>query len=290
MSSNPQQKTAKKIGLNSVISWGASVVIIGLMFKILHLPGGTYMIAVGLLTESFLFFILGIASMTVVEEEGGDKKASGLEDLLATAITPKVIERLSMGFQQFNKTVESVNQIAGSFNVTQNLIKEIEVASGDVKKFRDNMSVSSTGFGELNKSLQAAGQMAAGAQGMMKDFDAASNGLKSFSKNMTDMNSNCDQFNKSLSAVGQMSASAQGMMKDFEVAGSGLKSFAKNMTDMTANLDQFAKNVTAINQMTASTQNMLKEFEAAAAGMRAYNKNITDLSKVYAAQLEAFKK
>src|SRR6185369_1288873 len=100
MSSNPQQK--KKIGLNTVISWGASVVIVGLMFKILHWKGGEIMIALGLGTESALFFILGLASMTVVEETKPGEKASDINDLLSTAITPKVIERLSMGFQQFN--------------------------------------------------------------------------------------------------------------------------------------------------------------------------------------------
>ncbi len=85
-----QQK--KKIGLNTVISWGASVVIIGLMFKILHWPFGELFISVGLLTESFLFFILGIASMVVEEEKGGsdtgDKGGSALHDLLATNISP----------------------------------------------------------------------------------------------------------------------------------------------------------------------------------------------------------
>ena len=245
MSSNQK----KKIGLNTVISWGASVVIIGLMFKILHWPGGELFIAVGLLTESFLFFILGIASMIVVEDDdkggSGDKGGNSLTDLLATSITPKVIEGLSNGFKQFNTTVASVNQVAGSFNVTQNLIKEIETASGDVKKFRDGMGAAYTGF---------------------------------------------DNFSKSMQAIVQMSNSSQTMVKDFEAAGQGLKSFSKNMSDMNASFDQFTKTLAAINQMTASSQSMLKEFESATANMRAYNKNLTDLTRVYQAQLEAFKK
>lgn len=243
MSSNPQAK--KKVGLNTVISWGASVVIIGLMFKILHLPGGEWLIAIGLLTEAFLFFILGLASMTVVEEgkaAGGD---NGLNDLLATAITPKVIERLSAGFAQFNKTVESVNQVAGSFAVTEKLIKEMEATTVDVKKFRDNMAAVTTGF---------------------------------------------DQFNKGLQSIGQMATASQGMMKDFEAAGQGMRSFSKNVTDMNASFDQFTKTLAAINQMTASSATMLKEFEAATVGMKAYNKNMTDLTKVYQAQLDAFRK
>lgn len=240
-----QQK--KKVGLNSVISWGASVVIIGLMFKILHWRGGELMIALGLLTESFLFFILGIASMVVEEEKGpdGEKAGSALHDLLATNITPKVIESLSNGFKQFNNTVAQVNQVAGSFNVTQNLLKEMETATGDVKKFRDGLTSAGSGFGEFSKSIQAISQMSAASQNMMKDFDGASQGMKVFAKNVNDMNASFDQFNKTLAAI---------------------------------------------NQMTASSQAMLKEFDTATQSMKAYNKNLSDLNRVYAAQLEAFKK
>ncbi len=245
MSSHPQAK--KKIGLNTVISWGASVVIIGLMFKILHWPGGELFIAVGLLTESFLFFILGLASMTVVEEhKGGDQGGSGLHDLLATAITPKVIEKLSMGFQQFNKTVESVNQVAGSFNVTDKLIKEMEATTTDVKKFRDNMTAVGSGFDQFSKALQAIGQMSAASQGMMKDFEGASQGMRAFSKNVTDMNASFDQFTKTLAAINQMTASSATMLKEFEAATVGMKAYNKNLTDLTkvfqGQLDAFRKN------------------------------------------------
>ena len=246
MSSNPQVKAKKKIGLNTVISWGASVVIIGLMFKILHWPGGELFIAAGLTTEAILFFILGVAAMSVQEEEhAAEGGGSGLNDLLASAITPKVIEKLSMGFQQFTKTVESVNQVAGSFNVTEKLIKEMEVTTTDVKKFRDHMIAVGSGF---------------------------------------------DQFSKALVAVGQMSTASQAMMKDFDGASQGMKSFAKNMTDMNASFDQFSKTLASINQMSASSASMVKEFEIATNGIKAYNKNLADLTKVYQAQLDAFKK
>src|SRR5690606_6678097 len=53
------EKRKFKLGINTLISWGASVVIVGLMFKILHFQGGEWMIAVGLSVEALLFFILG---------------------------------------------------------------------------------------------------------------------------------------------------------------------------------------------------------------------------------------
>lgn len=248
MSSNPQQKGKKKIGLNTVISWGASVVIIGLMFKILHWPGGELFISLGLMTEALLFFILGVAAMSATEEEkgaDGTNNAKGFEELLATSITPKVIEKLTMGFQQFNKTVEAMHSVANAGGVSQNFIKEVEVATGDVNKFRTNMT------------------------GVITSFDA---------------------FNKSLKDVSSMTNNAQNIMKDFETAGAGLKTFAKNVTDMNASFDQLNKTLAILNQMGASTQNIMKEFDGVATGIKSYNKNITELSKIYQAQVEAFRK
>jgi gliding motility-associated protein GldL len=45
--------------LNFCYSWGASIVILGAMFKILHLPYGNTMLAVGMITEFFVFFVFG---------------------------------------------------------------------------------------------------------------------------------------------------------------------------------------------------------------------------------------
>ena len=99
-----------------------------------------------------------------------------------------------------------------------------------------------------------------------------------------------DSFNKSLQAISSMSATSQNMMKEFESAGAGMKSFSKNIGDMNANFDQFNKTLSAINQMTTSSQNMMKEFEAATNGIKLYNKSLGELARIYAAQVEAFRK
>ena len=49
----------KPYGITNIVSWGATVVIIGLMFKILHWPGATYFITMGLSVEAILFGLLG---------------------------------------------------------------------------------------------------------------------------------------------------------------------------------------------------------------------------------------
>lgn len=43
--------------LNYAYSWGASIVILGAMFKLTHLPGANFMLFLGMGTEVFVFFL-----------------------------------------------------------------------------------------------------------------------------------------------------------------------------------------------------------------------------------------
>lgn len=43
--------------LNYAYSWGASIVILGALFKLTHLPGGNYMLFIGMGTEVVVFFL-----------------------------------------------------------------------------------------------------------------------------------------------------------------------------------------------------------------------------------------
>ena len=50
----------KPFGIDNIISFGATVVIIGLLFKIQHWDYASTFITIGLGTEAFLFLILGL--------------------------------------------------------------------------------------------------------------------------------------------------------------------------------------------------------------------------------------
>jgi uncharacterized protein YukE len=206
------------------------------------------MIAVGLITEAILFFILGVAAMNVEDEAPvhGDPKSSGLDDLLATAISPAVIQKLSKGFEQFNTTVASVNQIANTGAAAQNMTKELDSTATDLKKFRDNVAVMGKDFEAFGKTIQSINQMSIASQTMLKDFETAGKGMQLFAKSMTDMNSSFDTFNKTLGAINAMTSSSQTMMKEFEAATQGMKAYNKSITDLAkiyqAQLEAFRKN------------------------------------------------
>lgn len=147
----------KRIGINTLISWGASVVIIGLTFKILHWAGGEWMIAIGLLVEAGLFFLMGYASLsdpgqasltgTVVDSRPGSA-ARNFEEVLATQVDEEVIDKLKNSFDRFSKTVESVNSVTGSATATQGMMTEIEHATVEIQELRRNLA-------ELNAAYRA---------------------------------------------------------------------------------------------------------------------------------------
>ncbi len=61
-----------RITINTLTSWGASVVIIGVMAKLLRWHAADTLIIIGMLTEAILFFILGFQSdeIKIIKEEG----------------------------------------------------------------------------------------------------------------------------------------------------------------------------------------------------------------------------
>lgn len=147
------QKKKFKLGLNTLISWGASVVIIGLMFKILHWKGGEIMIAAGLITEAILFFVLGFQAEQkepdwtrvypelddefsgerpkAVAVSQGQSSTQALDKMLSDAkIGPELIESLGSGLRTFGDKVSAISGIADTASATTELTAKVKSASG----------------------------------------------------------------------------------------------------------------------------------------------------------------
>ena len=69
--------------LNYAYSWGASVVILGTLFKLTHLPGANFMLFLGMGTEVFVFFLSAF-------DRPFDKTADGRD--LPTHVTEEYLE------------------------------------------------------------------------------------------------------------------------------------------------------------------------------------------------------
>ncbi len=171
------QKKKFKFGINTLISWGASVVIIGLMFKILHWKGGEIMIAAGLITEAILFFALGFQAETTETDwtriypeldpdfQGELPKASSfqsahaanstaaLDRMLSDAkIGPDLIESLGTGLRTFGDKVSAISNVADSASATTEFTAKIKTASGSFDSLNTAFSNATASLREMADS------------------------------------------------------------------------------------------------------------------------------------------
>ncbi|HEY4327264.1 MAG TPA: gliding motility protein GldL [Mucilaginibacter sp.] len=219
----------KPYGISNIVSWGATVVIVGLMFKILHWPGATYFIAGGLSTEAVLFFILGFqreaieidwsrAYPELSDDYTGDVKSSkkggdsfsntaALDKMLADAkIGPELIGSLATGLSTFGDKVASISRVTDAGDATMaytNKIKEATASYDSMSAAFDKASlnlseIASTGLDsksyheQINKMAKNLSALNAVYELELQD---SSNHLKSMNKFYTEMSNTIQSFN-----------------------------------------------------------------------------------------------
>jgi len=170
--------TGKKqpYGINNIVSWGATVVIVGLMFKILHWPGATYFIAGGLTTEAILFFLLGFQRDDVeidwrraypeLDEDfkgempkralsGGDNFSStaALDKMLEEAkIGPELIGSLADGLRTFGDKVNSISRVTDAGDATIAFTTKVKQATASYDNLSNAFDKASANLSELANS------------------------------------------------------------------------------------------------------------------------------------------
>lgn len=87
-----------RITIHTLTSWGASVVIIGVMAKLLRWHGADTLIIVGMLTEAVLFFILGFQSdeIKIVNEEGEGTANAVISPVATPSVTAPAVQTLNL--------------------------------------------------------------------------------------------------------------------------------------------------------------------------------------------------
>ena len=94
--------------LNYAYSWGASIVILGTLFKLTHLPGANLMLFLGMGTEVFVFFLSAF-------DRPFDKTADGRD--IPTHITEEYLETGKVTYDT-NNSVAGSQQVSGSHPVS----------------------------------------------------------------------------------------------------------------------------------------------------------------------------
>jgi gliding motility-associated protein GldL len=132
--------------MSKLYGWGASVVILGALFKINHYPGADYMLIAGLGTEALIFFFsafeppyvepdwsLVYPQLAGIYRKGkGDQKkpTEELDDMLKEAnIDQDLISRLGDGFRTLSDRTSKLAEVSDAASATNEYVTNIKSAS-----------------------------------------------------------------------------------------------------------------------------------------------------------------
>jgi gliding motility-associated protein GldL len=171
-----------KVIMNFVYGFGAAIVILGAMFKIMHWPGASAMIVIGLSTEAVIFAISAFEppheelDWTLVYpelaglpgEEGGhghggahgggskDSVSQELDKILEEAkIGPELLESLGNGMRKLSESTNNLADISEAGSATGEYVSNVRKAAASVEQLSESYvkaAESLTGFNSDDSS------------------------------------------------------------------------------------------------------------------------------------------
>jgi gliding motility-associated protein GldL len=161
MSKLPKVTGFKKY-LHLASCFGAAVVIVGALFKIMHWPGASAALIAGLGTEAVLFILFGIdipheeydwslaypelGGMGGHEHEESSEHSNlplttQLDNMLAEAkIGPELIESLGMGMRSLSDNASKMGDLSNAHLATNEYVDSVKSASQNVSHLSDTYS------------------------------------------------------------------------------------------------------------------------------------------------------
>lgn len=280
----------KKV-VGCVYSLGASIVIVGALFKIMHFPGAGPMLVVGMSIEAILFAIgcldkphaehhwenvfpqlvgYGADPELIKELEsrprptllgGGNDGGSSAN---VPALNEKELESLKAGISNLAKTATQLSELGSVANTTNKLNEKLDAAGQAAEQFAQAgkaVSEKSVALGETYV------QVTADMQKVVADTKAYEIQVANLSSQLT-----------SLNAVYELQIKALQSQVD------AYKTQSAKIADATAQVENLSAGV---KSMAEQANEALKNQEAYVAGAKQLANQVADLNKVYGNMLNA---
>ena len=152
--------------LNYAYSWGASIVILGALFKLTHLPGANFMLFAGMGTEAFVFFLSAF-------DRPFDKTADGRD--IPTHVTEEYLETGKVTYGETEEAAASAASgsatVAGSSSAAS--VSETPVSGGQTIIIGGGSFSGGAGVSAASSSSSVAGSESEGAEQIDESVAAA---------------------------------------------------------------------------------------------------------------------
>lgn len=267
--------------VNYMMSLGASVVIVGALFKIQHYPGASAMLVIGLLTEAFLFAIGAIEPQHLPtdwskvypelahgeEEEGEEghdevapKKAKKelmefddddelpitqqLDNLLEEAkIGPELIESLGSGLKNLSEQTNQLANISEAGVATNEYVESVRNASSKVGELSNTYEKAAASLVSISESSQGGSDMG--------------QHMTAISQNLAALNATYEmqlkEANTQLEASSKFFNGIEGLLENLNASVEDSKKYRENISELSNNISQL--NTVYGNMLTAMNIN-----------------------------------
>jgi gliding motility-associated protein GldL len=238
---------------------GAAVVIIGALFKILHLTGADEMLMIGLSVEAGIFF-LSAFEPPHAEVDWSKVYPELAEEYEAPAVAPRItnkqgasltqqldasLEKAKIGPELLDSLGKGLNNLAESAKKMSNL-SDAAVATNDYAK---NVQTASKSLSEMNKSYDVAIKAVSSMADASKDAGEYHNQVQKVTKNLAALNSVYEMELK------DADTHVKNMNKFYESltgAMQGLSKVGENTSKFTSELGKLSDNLAALNNVYGS--------------------------------------
>ncbi len=257
---------AYQVTVGYIYGWGASAVIIGALFKIMHFPGAGVILTAGMLVEALIFFVSAFEppmehydwARVYPELANGHsgKETSRVKSEKKTVAAPVARENvvavsgnidLGLDESDINKLRDGIHKIM----VSADNFAEVSV---NVPEFARKISDATESFGQLGEKTQQVGAM---LENSVKDFSDG-----------------CGEINKILLD------SSRGLTDQIKA----------NCEKLAANMGVSAETFGALNNAVDEQMKQVKsQSESYTQQMSAVNKNISALNALYELQINETK-
>jgi len=299
--------------MGKVYGWGAAVVILGALWKILHLPGANYMLIAGLGTEAIIFFLSAfepphampdwslvypeLVGLEPVEHgagkssHGGHAGHGGGSDLAALIqsghLEEDVVRNLADGIKKLTNSTNQLSNLADASLVTDNYLKSMKSAS-------DSVSYLSGTQVKMSESLeQSAAQLS-------QSYDATAKVITNAGTKMaSDLTNSSDQLVSTYTKLTQsISGEAEKISSNSRIYSEQLDGMNKSLSSVNAMFELQLKNSTAQAKASADVTKGLEEilghYTQSVTDARVYkeqvaklNQSISELNTIYGNMLSA---
>jgi gliding motility-associated protein GldL len=234
---------------------GAAVVIVGAMFKILHLPGAGIMLGVGLTTEAIIFIFSAFEpkhqeydwSMVYPEllgdpdadrkkitngKNNGDSVTKKLDTMLESSkVGPELIDSLGRGMKNLSESVSKMGQLTNA-----------AVATDDYNR---NVKQASQSLVAMNKSYSTAVQAISGMADASKDTKQYHTQVQNVTKNLSALNTvyemELQDANNHLKVMNKFYSNLSGAMDNVSQASKDAENFRNNFASLNNNIASLNK-------------------------------------------------